>query len=89
LNVLTGYANADLLVSSQQVADQISKTTVSLIDVRSPEYYAWGHLPEAVNLPIAVLTQNSDGISGRLVPVVTFEQGLGNRGIHQQIRVAR
>jgi 3-mercaptopyruvate sulfurtransferase SseA len=48
-----------------------------------------GHFPGAVNLPVTVLTQNSDGTSGMLVLVVTIEQELGNRGIHQQARVAR
>ena len=87
LDALTGYANADLLVSNQQVADQMAEMTVRLIDVRSPEHYALGHLPEAVNLPVATLTQNRDGIPGMLAPIATIEQELGNRGVSRQTRV--
>lgn len=82
-----GYVNADLLVSSQQVADQLAATTVRLIDVRSPAHYAAGHLPGAVNLPLAVLTQDREGIPGMVAPVATIEHALGTRGISRQTRV--
>ena len=83
-NTLTGYAKADLLVSSQQVAGQLSAATVRLIDVRSPAYYAAGHLSGAVNLPLAVMTQDREGIPGMLAPVATIEHELGKRGIGRQ-----
>ena len=83
-DTLTGYANIDLLVSSQLVADQLSATTMRLIDVRAPARYAAGHLPGAVNLPLAVMTQDREGTPGMLAPVATIEHALGTRGINRQ-----
>lgn len=84
LGAQSGYAKAELLVLGQHVAEQPAETTMRLIDVRAPEQYAAGHIPGAVNLPVATITGSRDGIPGMLVPIPTVEQALGARGITQK-----
>jgi thiosulfate/3-mercaptopyruvate sulfurtransferase len=80
----TEYANAMLLVSGQQVADHVRDETWRIIDVRSPARYAAGHLPGAINLPLAAITQTINGVPGMLAPTTTVEQALGERGVTRE-----
>jgi phage shock protein E len=48
-----------------------------LVDVRTPEEYAAGHIPGAVNIPLQSLSERMDEISGDQ-PVVLYCQS-GNR----------
>ncbi len=45
-----GYANPGLLVESDWLADHLDDAGLRLIDTRSAELYAAGHIPGAVNL---------------------------------------
>ncbi len=45
-----GYANPNLLVESDWLADHLNDPDLRLVDTRSAELYAAGHLPGAVNL---------------------------------------
>ncbi len=76
-----GYANASLLVSGQEVADHLVEPGIRILDVRRPERYAAGHIPGAVNLPIAEITRTMNGVPGILAPVAEVEQALGRRGV--------
>ncbi len=93
LGVALGFTHAwgaprpQLLVTPQQVRAHLHDPTWRLVDVRPPAVYQAGHLPGAVNLPIADLTQTRAGIPGMLAPVDVVTQALGARGISSTHRV--
>jgi hypothetical protein len=76
-----GYANTSLLVSGQEVADHLAEPGIRILDARRPERYAAGHIPGAVNLPIAEIARTINGVPGVLAPVAEVEQALGRRGV--------
>ncbi|MCB9330435.1 MAG: rhodanese-like domain-containing protein [Lewinellaceae bacterium] len=41
-----------------------------LIDVRSPEEYATGHIPESVNIPLPVVQQEASRLKAKNLPVI-------------------
>ena len=43
-------------VSPRQLAAQLKKGAVTVIDLRSPEEYAAGHLPGAINIPATAIS---------------------------------
>ncbi len=82
-----GYANPALLASGQEVADHLGDADIRVLDVRSPDRYAAGHVPGAVNLPIAEITRTISGVPGMLAPIFEVEQALGSRGITREMQV--
>ncbi|MFQ5846889.1 MAG: sulfurtransferase [Candidatus Methylomirabilales bacterium] len=82
-----GYANASLLESAQEVADHLRDPQVRILDARSPDRYAAGHILGAVNLPVAEITRTIDGVPGMLPPIKEVERALGRRGITRDTRV--
>ncbi|MBI3016029.1 MAG: sulfurtransferase [Candidatus Tectomicrobia bacterium] len=82
-----GYGNAALLASGQEVADHLGEAGVRILDARSPERYAAGHIPGAVNLPVAEVSRTINGVPGMLTPVREVEQALGARGVTRESRV--
>lgn len=82
-----GYANAALLASSQEVADHLGEAGIRILDARSADRYAAGHIPGAVNLPVAEITRTLNGVPGMLAPIPEVEQALGARGITRETRV--
>lgn len=82
-----GYANAALLASGQEVADHLGDAGVRILDARTPDRYAAGHIPGAVNLPVVEITRTINGVSGMLAPVPELEKILGGRGVTRETRV--
>lgn len=82
-----GYASPQFLALSEQVAGHLSDRDWRLVDVRAPKQYAAGHIPGAVNLPIAMLTQTMHGTPGMLAPLTVVTQALGEHGIRRDSRV--
>lgn len=82
-----GYANASLLVSGEELRHHLNDPGTLVVDVRQPKRYSAGHLPGAVNLPIAEITQTMNGVPGMLAPIEAVEQTLGQRGIRRQMHV--
>ncbi|MFQ5804103.1 MAG: sulfurtransferase [Candidatus Methylomirabilales bacterium] len=78
-----GYANTSLLVSGQEVDDHLGEAGIRILDVRSPGRYAAGHIPGAVNLPIAEITRSINGVPGMLAHVEEVEQAVGRRGVNR------
>ena len=81
------YPNASLLVSAQEVADHLGDPSIRILDARPPEGYAAGHIPGAVNLPVAEITRIINGVPGMLAPVEEVEQALARRGVTRDVRV--
>jgi thiosulfate/3-mercaptopyruvate sulfurtransferase len=82
-----GYANASLLVTAHQAAGRRHERAWRVVDVRSPEQYASGHLPGAVNLPLGAITRTRHGTPGMLTPLAEITQALGERGISRETQV--
>ncbi|HSD50663.1 MAG TPA: sulfurtransferase [Candidatus Methylomirabilis sp.] len=82
-----GYANPSLLASGQEVADHLGEAGPVILDARSPDRYAAGHIPGAVNLPVAEITRTVNGVPGMLAPISEVERALGDRGITRERRV--
>jgi thiosulfate/3-mercaptopyruvate sulfurtransferase len=82
-----GYANPSLLASGQEVADHLGEARLVILDARSPDRYAAGHIPGAVNLPVADITRTINGVPGMLAPISEVERALGDRGITREIQI--
>jgi rhodanese-related sulfurtransferase len=53
---------------------------VIVIDTRSPELYAAGHVPGAINLPHRLMTSESTAHLDRSALIVTYCNGIGCNG---------
>jgi rhodanese-related sulfurtransferase/DNA-binding HxlR family transcriptional regulator len=51
-------------ITREQLADRLRDGDVVVVDVRPPEEYAAGHLPGAVNVPVAELPDRLDELPG-------------------------
>lgn len=58
----TGYPNARLLVDAGWVADHTTDPAVRIIDMRSADHYAAGHVPGAVNVPVGDIVSTVNGV---------------------------
>ena len=52
------------VLGREELLALLKKTRVALVDVLPPESYAAGHLPRAINLPLARVNEDA----GRLLP---------------------
>ena len=82
-----GYANPSLLASGQEVADHLGEAGLVILDARSSDRYAAGHIPGAVNLPVADITRTINGVPGMLAPLQDVGRALGARGITRNSRL--
>lgn len=57
---MTDADNA-IIASSQKISSELGDSAIRIVDVRRAEEYAAGHLPFAVNMPLAKLLAN-DGV---------------------------
>ncbi len=93
----TAYPNADLLVSATRLSAMIDSedasvmmgapTGLRIIDVRSRQAFAAGHLPTAVNLPYTELTDPHGHFDGALKPHDLLVELFANAGIGAGMRV--
>lgn len=72
-----------LLVSPEWLAGRIGQPTVKVVDVRSPDVYADGHIPGAVNLSLPTLQTFRDGTPEMLVGQPEFEARVGQLGVRE------
>jgi thiosulfate/3-mercaptopyruvate sulfurtransferase len=81
-----GYANPELLVETGWVAEHLTAPEVRLVDMRSAEAYAAGHIPGAVRLAEGPLRNGDDRLSYLPRPEV-LTQLLGEAGISNKTHV--
>lgn len=72
-----------LLISPEWLADRLSQPGVKVIDVRSTDAYANGHIPGAISLPLPALQASREGVPEMLVGQPEFEARMGERGIRE------
>lgn len=70
-----------LLVTPDWLAAYLNAVDLRLVDVRSAEEYAEGHLPGAVQLSLEALTREEAGVPGMLIAPDAFAAIMGRLGI--------
>ena len=75
------YANPGLLVETDWLAENVGNANLRIIDVRSPEEYAEGHVPNAINIHSRTFIDPDNEVSGMLIPPDTFAALVGGFGI--------
>jgi thiosulfate/3-mercaptopyruvate sulfurtransferase len=48
---LSGYKNSDILITAQDLKQKLEDPNVLIFDASTPELYAKGHIPGAINVP--------------------------------------
>lgn len=76
----TSYKGSDGIVEPSEVAESMDNSQVIVIDARSPEDYAKGHLQGAICLTAGELTI-ADPVKGMLAPKEQIEKVLSEKGI--------
>ena len=67
-----------MIITSDQVLDQIQHGRVLLVDVRSSEEYRQAHIPGAINIPAErIMAERSRLPKERPAPVIFYCRGLG------------
>lgn len=69
--------NADCLTPGEVRRRQQSGENIQIIDVRSPEEFSEGHIPNAVNLPLAKLEAAAAGLDKSTLFVTACGKGGG------------
>jgi thiosulfate/3-mercaptopyruvate sulfurtransferase len=78
---VSGAAAASPLVSTEELATLLTNPDVKVVDARSPEDYAAGHIPGALSLFVRKVQFVERGVPDILVPVAQAESLLGSLGI--------
>jgi thiosulfate/3-mercaptopyruvate sulfurtransferase len=78
---VSGAAAASPLVSTEELATLLTNPDVKVVDARSPEDYAAGHIPGALSLFVRKVQFVERGVPDILVPVEQAESLLGSLGI--------
>ncbi|MCW3128732.1 MAG: sulfurtransferase [Methanophagales archaeon] len=77
------YENPNLIAYIDDTISSSGEHNVVIVDVRSPEKYAAGHIPGAINLP----WYSFRGENGVLIPLKQAAEKLGENGISRENRV--
>jgi thiosulfate/3-mercaptopyruvate sulfurtransferase len=75
------YPNSDLLVSTDWLAANLSNPSVKVVDSRGAPRYAEGHIPGAVNLPVARLDDPTSPVRSMPHPAERIATVFGNAGL--------
>ena len=82
-----GWANPDLLVTPEQVKQNIDKPDWVVIDSRDLKDYAKGHIPGAISLGKRVKKALRDPTSRVFASASKYEKLLGKAGIGNETHV--
>lgn len=77
----------DWLIAPKALAQHLAAPNLVVLDVRTPQEYAEGHLPGAVNLELSRWTSIHDGVQGMLIEPATFAELVGGAGIARATNV--
>lgn len=81
------YGRPELLISTEELAQQLSAPDVRIIDVRIPEEYKAGHIPGAVHLPAKTFLVVVRGIADEIPSIELLAAKFGELGIIPSTRV--
>lgn len=82
----TEFKDSDSIIEASELAALLDDSTTVIIDARSSDEYAKGHLIGSINLPPSELTI-SDPVSGTIAPKEQVEEVLGANGISENTTV--
>ncbi len=75
------YANPQLLVETDWLAENLGNENLRIIDVRSPEDYAAGHVRNAINIHTRNFVDPDHEVGGMILPPDKFAELVGAAGI--------
>lgn len=75
------YANPQLLVETDWLAENLGNANLRIIDVRSPEDYAAGHVKNAINLHSRTFIDPDNEVGGIVLPPDKFAELVGAAGV--------
>jgi thiosulfate/3-mercaptopyruvate sulfurtransferase len=81
------YPRPEIMVEPSWLAGHLTDPSVRIVDVRAAGQYGSGHIPGAVNLPVARLDDPTHPVRGTLVPPDRFGALMGMLGISRDHRV--
>jgi thiosulfate/3-mercaptopyruvate sulfurtransferase len=73
-----------LIVPPDWLAQHLEHPGLRLLDVRTAESYAQGHIPNAVRVELAALTGTVNGVPGMLLPPEPFAARMSQLGVDQE-----
>lgn len=79
------YGRPELLAETEWLAQHLGDPDLQIIDARGAAKYQAGHIPGAVNLPVARLDDPSHPVRGMLLPPERLAALLGNLGIRDGV----
>jgi len=82
-----GYPNADLVVETSWLGQNLGDAGIRVVDVRTAANYKAGHIQGAVSLPVEETLDPADVSKGDVGPVAQLEKVFGDRGISSDTRV--
>lgn len=66
------------IIQPEWVANNLDDPNVRILDARPSEFYADGHIPNAVSVNMNDFRHESDGVEGMLLPPEAFAKKQGN-----------
>jgi thiosulfate/3-mercaptopyruvate sulfurtransferase len=81
-----GYANPELLVETDWLAEHLDDPDLRVVDARKADEYKAGHIPGAVNIPRSA-TFDPEAPKGMVAPKEMIEEVFGSKGISNETRV--
>jgi len=84
---VSGYANPDLLIETEELARRVGEAGVRIIDVRAEKEYAVGHIPGALHLSVQALDELAANQKGLPITNGRAEELFSGLGIGEGSRV--
>jgi len=75
------YVNPQLLTESDALAKELGSADLAIIDVRTPDLYAAGHIKGAVSMPGHSTDETVGGVPSMLTSPEKIAKMLGERGV--------
>lgn len=82
-----GYANPQLLIETEELANRLGETGLRIVDVRAAEEYASGHVAGAVHLRVQDLDDLKANQEGLPIPKARAEELFSRLGIGEATQV--
>ncbi|MEZ4836307.1 MAG: sulfurtransferase [Caldilineaceae bacterium] len=79
----TLLTHSSLVVTPEWLTDRLDHPDLRLLDVRSVEAYAEGHIPGAVRVELSTLSREVGGVAGMLLPPDEYSARLGELGVDE------
>ena len=72
MSIPLAFANDDIVDISQQTLVDATPDKFLIVDVRTPEEFAEGHVPNAINIPLADIKENTAMFNDKSQAIVMY-----------------